>query len=120
MHMLGAMYAPNDRITLMAMLPYITKQMDHLTYQGGAGTTVLGGFRTKSEGIGDVKVSALIGHMTSGNHKLHLNMGGQPSDRVDLGIRNHSCRQWRSSHRALALRDAAWLGHFRPVARHHL
>ncbi len=75
MHMFGAMYAPNDRITLMAMLPYITKQMDHLTYQGGVGTTVLGGFRTKSEGIGDVKVSALIGLMTSGNHKLHLNMG---------------------------------------------
>lgn len=75
MHMFGAMYAPNDRITLMAMLPYIDKQMDHLTYQGGAGTTVLGGFRTKSEGIGDVKVSALIGLTEIGNHKFHLNMG---------------------------------------------
>ena len=26
MHMFGAMYAPNDRVTFMAMLPYITKE----------------------------------------------------------------------------------------------
>ncbi len=75
MHMFGAMYAPNDRVTLMAMLPYIQKSMDHITYMGGAGTTVLGGFTTKSEGFGDLKVSALVGIMQQGNNKVHLNLG---------------------------------------------
>ena len=75
MHMFGAMYAPNDRITLMAMLPYIEKKMDHITFQGGAGTNVLGGFRTSSEGWGDLKVSALIGLAERGTHKWHLNFG---------------------------------------------
>jgi len=75
MHMFGAMYAPNDRVTLMAMLPYITKSMDHVTFQGGAGTTVLGGFTTGSEGFGDVKVSALVGLWERGEHSLHANIG---------------------------------------------
>lgn len=75
MHMLGAMYAPSDRVTLMAMLPYVSKSMDHLTYMGGAGTTLRGSFRTKTSGIGDVKLSALIGLKTKGAHKLHFNAG---------------------------------------------
>ena len=75
MHMFGAMYAPSDRVTLMAMLPYIEKSMNHLTYQGGMGTTVLGGFETQSDGIGDAKVSALIGLMDRGSDSLHLNLG---------------------------------------------
>ncbi|MGR3545624.1 MAG: transporter [Roseovarius sp.] len=75
MHMFGAMYAPNDRITLMAMLPYITKQMDHITFAGPAGTVRLGTFNTQSEGWGDLKVSALYGLKDWGNHKLHLNFG---------------------------------------------
>ncbi|WP_371228496.1 transporter [Roseovarius sp. 2305UL8-3] len=75
MHMFGAMYAASDRVTLMAMVPYIEKSMNHLTYMGGAGTTVLGGFHTSTEGIGDVKVSALVGVMSQGNHKLNFNIG---------------------------------------------
>ncbi|SLN45838.1 hypothetical protein PEL8287_02368 [Roseovarius litorisediminis] len=75
MHMFGAMYAPNDQLTLMAMIPYITKRMDHITFAGPAGTTVLGNFSTKSEGLGDIKVSALYGLMERGNHKVHLNFG---------------------------------------------
>jgi len=75
MHMFGAMYAPSDRVTLMAMLPYIDKKMDHITFQGGMGATVLGGFRTESEGWGDVKLSALVGLAERGNHKWHLNLG---------------------------------------------
>lgn len=89
MHMFGAMYAPNDRITLMAMLPYIEKSMDHITYKGPSGTTVLGTFSTHSEGIGDTKVSALIGLMDREHHKLHLNLGlslptGSTSERATM------------------------------------
>ncbi|MDA7949372.1 MAG: transporter [Hyphomicrobiaceae bacterium] len=61
MHMFGAMYGVNDRVTLMGMVPYIEKKMDHITFQGGAGTTRLGTFETSSDGIGDVSLTALIG-----------------------------------------------------------
>ncbi|WP_297772790.1 transporter [uncultured Roseovarius sp.] len=75
MHMFGAMYAPSDRLTLMAMLPYVTKQMDHITFAGPAGTVRLGTFNTQSEGWGDLKVSGLYRLMERGDHKLHLNFG---------------------------------------------
>ncbi len=75
MHMFGAMYAPSDNLTLMAMVPYIEKSMNHLTYAGPAGTTVLGGFKTKSEGIGDVKIAGLIKLWEQDDHKLHFNLG---------------------------------------------
>ena len=75
MHMFGAMYAPNNRVTFMAMLPYITKDMDHVTFAGPVGPGVLGGFRTKSEGFGDVKVSALVGLWDGANSSVHANLG---------------------------------------------
>lgn len=88
MHMFGAMYAPNDRLTLMAMLPWIEKEMNHITFAGPAGTTRLGTFKTKSEGWGDLKISGLYGLMERGNHKLHLNFGlslptGSTSERAN-------------------------------------
>lgn len=61
MHMFGAMYGISDAVTLMAMVPYLKKDMDHVTFAGGAGTTRLGTFTTKSEGVGDVSLSSMIG-----------------------------------------------------------
>jgi len=75
MHMFGAMYAPSDRFTLMIMANYLEKEMDHITFQGGMGTTRLGKFTTRSEGIGDTKVSGLISLYDTPNHKVHLNLG---------------------------------------------
>lgn len=79
MHMFGAMYAPTDRVTLMAMIPYISKSMNHLTFAGPAGTTVLGGFQTNTQGLGDIKVSALVGiydrNIDGTSHRAHLNIG---------------------------------------------
>ncbi|QLC25791.1 transporter [Parasphingopyxis algicola] len=60
MHMIGAMYAPTDWVTLIAMGSYISKEMEHITYQGGMGTTQLGGFTTRPEGIGDITVGGLF------------------------------------------------------------
>lgn len=73
MHMFGVMYAPTDKLTLMAMLNLVEKDMDHLTYQGMSGTTQLGTFNTKSDGIGDTKVGLLYGLYDSPESKLHLN-----------------------------------------------
>lgn len=75
MHMFGAMYAPTDDITLMIMGTYNEREMDHVTFQGAQGTTVLGNFTTRSSGFGDTKVTGLIRLYDDGKHKLHLNAG---------------------------------------------
>ena len=49
MFMLGGMYGITDDISVMAMLPYIKKEMDHRTRAGV-------NFTTKSSGIGDARV----------------------------------------------------------------
>ena len=53
MHMFSLMYAPTDYITVMGMIPYVKKSMNHLTRMGNR-------FRTETDGIGDTKLSALI------------------------------------------------------------
>jgi hypothetical protein len=68
MHMLGVMYAPSDRVTLMGMFNYVSTSMDHLTRMGGT-------FTTESGGLGDVGLSALVGIVRSGSQRLHLNLG---------------------------------------------
>lgn len=73
MHMLGVMYAPTDRITLMAMTQYVTKDMDHITFAGGMGTNRLGQFTTRTDGIGDTTIGALVRLVHSDRHKLHFN-----------------------------------------------
>ncbi|MEM9141018.1 MAG: transporter, partial [Pseudomonadota bacterium] len=75
MHMLGMMYAPTDRLTLMVMGMYRQNSMDHITFQGGMGTAQLGTFTTKSSGFGDTRVAGLIGLYQDNTHRLHLNAG---------------------------------------------
>ena len=75
MHMFGAMYAPTNDLTLMAMVNYIEKEMDHLSFfvpmaGGGIGT-----FTTRSQGFGDVKISGLYRLFDNQVHHLHLNLG---------------------------------------------
>ncbi|MEM9402195.1 MAG: transporter [Pseudomonadota bacterium] len=80
MHMLGMMYAPTDRITLMGMVNWISNEMDHLTFQGPTGDTQLGTFRTRSTGFGDTRLSALVGL----NDHWHANIGlSLPTGSID-------------------------------------
>ena len=71
MHMVGLMYAPTDRITLMGMLNYVSNDMDHTTYQGGMGTTVLGEFTTKTSGLGDSTLAALVSFHDQTSARIH-------------------------------------------------
>jgi len=76
MHMLGFMIAPSDRVTLMAMGNFLSNSMDHLTRPGGT-------FTTESSGIGDTKVSALVGLKNQGVN-IHLNAGvSLPTGSID-------------------------------------
>lgn len=68
MHMFGAMYAPSDRLTLMAMIPYTELSMNHLTRSGHH-------FSTDSSGLGDIKISGLYSLYEAGSFWIHLNMG---------------------------------------------
>jgi hypothetical protein len=68
MHMIGAMWAPADRVTLMGMLPIVVLSMDHKNRVGGR-------FTTEASGIGDVKLSSLIRLWDGDAHDVHLNAG---------------------------------------------
>lgn len=89
MHMLGLMYAPTDGITLMAMLNYLTREMDHTTYEGGMGTTVLGDFTTRTSGLGDASISALVRFFDRPDARIHGIVGisiptGDINERDDI------------------------------------
>ena len=58
MHMLGAMYAPSDKLTLMLMMPYTSISMKHLRHMPPPNGLE---FTTESSGIGDVKLAATYG-----------------------------------------------------------
>jgi hypothetical protein len=75
MHMLGVMYAPSNRVTLMGMVNYIEKEMDHITFAGPMGTARLGTFTTQTSGIGDTSIAALIRLGQGHQHRWHLTAG---------------------------------------------
>lgn len=84
MHMFGAMYAPTDWITLMAMGMWHEKEMDHITFDPGPGTNRIGAFTTKSEGFGDTKLTGLIRLYKDKTHHVHLNAGlSLPTGSID-------------------------------------
>jgi hypothetical protein len=91
MHMFGAMYAPTDWLTLMAMGSYVEKSMDHTTFNmmGGGKSR----FNTKSEGIGDTKIGGMFKlfetNLLNINHHAHINFNiniptGSLSERSDV------------------------------------
>jgi hypothetical protein len=68
MHMLGIMYAPTVDLTLITMFPYVHKEMDHVTRLGTS-------FTTSTEGLGDIKASALYNVYRNEPHSVHLTAG---------------------------------------------
>ena len=68
MHMIGAMYAFSDRLTLMAMANYMVHEMDLKTQMGQS-------FTTGSSGFGDASLAALIKLLNANRQSLHLNIG---------------------------------------------
>ena len=84
MFMPAVMYAPSDRVTLMGMVSGLGLSMDHRTRTGVH-------FTTETVGIGDVKLSALVGVAESGRQRWYLNLGvslptGQIDERGDTPV----------------------------------
>lgn len=78
MHMLGAMYAPSDRLTLAVMLPFTSISMDHIRNMD-----VLA-FTTESSGIGDVKLAAMYGLFSRPGRDLIFNFAiSAPTGSID-------------------------------------
>ncbi|MEP5339200.1 MAG: transporter [Algibacter sp.] len=68
MHMLGGMYAPSDKLTLMIMANYVENSMN-LQMMSGVN------FDTESGGLGDVSVSALYSLFNKNRKALHAELG---------------------------------------------
>ncbi len=76
MHMFGLMYAPTDWLTVMAMIPFITKSMDHVRMADP--------FTTESQGVGDLKLSALVQAWKNDHHGVHVQLGfSSPTGSID-------------------------------------
>lgn len=68
MHMVGMMYAPSDKLTLIGMVNYNTNTMDLITR-----TDVQ--FTTQSKGLGDIKLALLYQLFNKKHQSLHANIG---------------------------------------------
>jgi len=93
MLMLGAMYAPSDRVTLMAMMMASRKDMQLNSYappamMGAGGSmndaqsssrALIGGFSTSSDDIEAISISGLIRLQESAARRTHLTLGLQQS-----------------------------------------
>jgi hypothetical protein len=60
MTMVGAMYAPSDQVTLMAMAMYMSKDMSLNTYAPMMDRALIGEFNTSSSDLSDISLGALI------------------------------------------------------------
>ncbi len=72
MHMIGAMYAPSDRLTLMGMFHLVDLSMNHRNLANGMQ------FQTESSGLGDSSVAAL--------YQLWENRSTELATRAHLGL----------------------------------
>ncbi len=116
MHMFGAMFAPHDRITLIAMMSHRNNSMKmkgaHLHSPGGDGAVghhhIIGDPSMTTAGPGDLKLSALIPLLNTSNADLLLNAGVSiPTGYIDLNgsLLNFRClsisistdRRWHST-----------------------
>ncbi|UCC84924.1 MAG: transporter [Gemmatimonadota bacterium] len=66
MHMLAAMFAPIENFTLVAMLPFAVKSMDHATRSGP--------FTTESSGVADLEVAGMWKLEPADDQLVHLDL----------------------------------------------
>ena len=76
MHMFGLMYAPTDRLTLMAMANYQEIWMDHDSRPGSMPFMMRGAtFRNHSKGWGDLSLSGIYKLHEANQRRVQLELG---------------------------------------------
>ena len=100
MHMIGLMHAPTDKLTLMAMINFVEKEMNLSRKpahgMGGPGGMMMGGmgghhgghggssFSHASSGLGDVTISGIYKIKDANRRRILLNLGlGLPTAGVE-------------------------------------
>ena len=85
MTMLGAMYAPSDAITLLAMVMQMDNEMVLQSYQGMMGETpCMSSFTSKSAGTGDTIIGALFRGGETANGQWHSGLAlSLPTGAID-------------------------------------
>ncbi len=80
MHMFGAMYAPTDYLTLMAMTSYSEKEMTQQRMPMSGSSR----FDVNSSGIGDTRISGLFRLYSDHRMKSHMGLGlSLPTGSID-------------------------------------
>tara|TARA_B100001996_G_C18602075_1_gene570230 strand:- start:15 stop:1061 length:1047 start_codon:yes stop_codon:yes gene_type:complete len=79
MIMLGAMYAPSDKITLMTMAMFEDKEMTLGTHSMMMNRKFLGSFETSSSDISKISLSALYKLKENNKSRWHLTLGLEKS-----------------------------------------
>ena len=76
MTMLGLMYAPSDKFTVMAMAMFAGKEMILNTYKGMMDRAYIGSFETSSSNnLSSFSLSTLIRLTSEENHNSHIEIG---------------------------------------------
>ena len=92
MHMIGMMHAPTSKLTLMAMVNFVEKQMNltrkpvhGMGHMGGHGGMMMGGhhggddeggsFSHASSGLGDITFGGMYKIHDANRQRIHLNLG---------------------------------------------
>ena len=83
MHMFSAMYAVNNKFTVMSMLPYVKKEMQ-MQKISGMNTGKL--HNTSSSGIGDLSIAGLYKYSGKSTVKLSLSLPTADDDEKDLNM----------------------------------
>ena len=84
MHMLHLMYAPTDLVTLLLMMPYVIKSMDHRVDPGIPMPFAGEKFTTRSEGPGDLVVTSLWELYENEGHQFLAEFGWSfPTGSID-------------------------------------
>ena len=87
MHMIGAMYGLTNKITLTAMMGYQRNEMSMLMMNGNE-------HQHESDGIGDLKLGAIVGLWKNKNHSINANAGlNIPTGNIGVTEMNHLAHQ---------------------------
>ena len=79
MAMPGLMYAPNDNVTLMAMAMFSDKEMDLSVYQPMMNRDLLGSFKSSTNDLSNVSLTALVRGQESRKSRGHFHIGLEKS-----------------------------------------